>query len=272
MTVEIIVSRGRVGDRTPGAIAGAELTAAAISGRLGAPAHEVGSPTPPARDDWSESLPQAREHLVELGERVDGAIGRGNLPLLVTNTCSASLASLPVMARRHPEAILLWVDAHGDFNTPETTASGYLGGMVLAAACGLWESGHGAGLDPRDIALIGARDVDPPEAELIRRHGVELIPPGEADPARIAELCGDRPVWIHIDWDVLEPGFVPAGYRVPGGLVPREIARLLAGLDPDRIVGLELAEFEASGEAGRDQEAIASILEAVGELLDGLSQ
>jgi arginase/N-omega-hydroxy-L-arginine amidinohydrolase len=99
-----------------------------------------------------------------LGEAVAASIGSGKLPVMVANTGSASLASLPVVARTFADAVVLWIDAHGDFNTPATTDTGYLGGMVLAAACGLWDSGHGAGLRPEQTIIVGARDIDGDEA------------------------------------------------------------------------------------------------------------
>ncbi len=88
-----------------------------------------------------------------------------------------NLATLPEVAARYPEAVVLWIDAHGDFNTPKTTGSGYLGGMVLSAACGLWDSGHRAGLDPHHVALVGARDIDPDERALLKEAGVSVLPP-----------------------------------------------------------------------------------------------
>lgn len=264
---ELIVSQGRIADRTPGAIAGAALAAEAIRSRIGGGKTVIGAPSPAADDDWTLSLPQAGDTLRGLRDAVAGALDRGRVPFVVANTCPASLASLPVLARKVPDATVLWIDAHGDFNTPGTTGSGYLGGMVLAAACGLWESGHGAGLDPRQVVLVGARDIDPDEGALLERHGVRIVAPHEATPERIARETGDAPVWIHLDWDALEPGFVPAAYRVPGGLAPAQVKALFASLPAARIAGIELTEFEASGDEERDAAAVEIILDTVGPLL-----
>ncbi|MGE4327815.1 MAG: arginase family protein [Pseudodonghicola sp.] len=263
---DLILSQGRIADRTPGAIQGAALTAAALEDRIGA-ARIVGEPADAATDDWSVSLPQAQTTLSGLRAAIADCLERNLVPLMVANTCSASLASLPVAAGRHPDAIVLWIDAHGDFNTPETTASGYLGGMVLAAACGLWDSGHGAGVHPDQVILIGAHDIDPAEQELLRQAGVRVIPPAEATAEAVLKAVGSAPVWIHIDWDVLEPDFVPAAYKVPDGLLPTQIKAILGALPPQQIAGVELAEFEASQSEVENRKALDIILDTVSPLL-----
>ncbi|WP_424936093.1 MULTISPECIES: arginase family protein [Bacteria] len=241
----LILCQGRVGDRTDGALPGARAAATALGAYLGVEPVVVGTPAPAATDDWSVALPQARETLEGLRDAVRDALDAERVPLLVTNTCGASLGTLPTVAERHPDAVVLWIDAHGDFNTPATTGSGYLGGMVLAAACGLWDSGHGAGLEPAQAIVVGGRDIDPAEAELLADASVRVLPPQESTPERIAELVAGRPVWIHIDWDVLEPGYIPAAYRVDEGLLPHQIADILAAFPSGSVRGVELAEFEA---------------------------
>lgn len=268
MTYELIVSQGRIADRTPGAIAGAALTAKGLGEAIGLPGTFIGAPSPAKHDDWSASLPEARETLVGLQDAVRHILMRGNTPLMIANTCSASLASLPVVARERPNAVVLWIDAHGDFNTPDTTDSGYLGGMLLAAACGLWDSGHGNGLDPAQVVIAGARDIDPAEGDLLARSGVRVLPPAEVTPAAILAAIGDAPVWIHIDWDVLEPDHVPAAYAIAGGLLPRRLRAIFEAIPAGRIIGIELAEFEASGDASRDVAAVNVILDTVSPLFE----
>lgn len=240
----LIVSQGRVADRTDGALLGAHAAATALGEYLGRRPVVVGAPSPGVVDDWSEALPAARPTLDGLRDAVNAALDAGETPLLLTNTCAASLGTLPTVAERHPEAVVLWIDAHGDFNTPQSSESGYLGGMVLAAACGLWDSGHGAGLDPRQVIVVGGRDIDEAEAELMTAAGVRVLPPSRSTPERVAELVDGRDVWIHVDWDVLEPGYIPAAYRVPDGLLPHQIAAVFAAIPPERVRGVELAEFE----------------------------
>ena len=265
--LDIIVCQGRVGDRSEKTIEGAARTAQALERRYGAKACWVGTPTAPARDSWCNSLPRARETLVALREALAASIGNGTLPVMVANTCSASLASLPVVARTFPDAVVLWIDAHGDFNTPDTTNTGYLGGMVLAAACGLWDSGHGAGLRPEQTILVGARDIDVAEGELLREFGVRIIPPTDATPEMLLATIDGANVWIHIDWDVLEPGFVPADYDVPGGLLPAQLRQILAAIPSTRVLGLEVAEFHSSSDEAGSADPIATILDTLSPLL-----
>lgn len=243
-TMDVIISQGRVGDRSDGALPGALKAGRALGRLLGLEPRIVGTPSAAVTDDWTVSLPTASETLTALRGALRESLDAGSVPVLATNTCGASVGTLPTVAERFPDAVVLWIDAHGDFNTPDTTESGYLGGMVLAAACGLWDSGHGAGLDPAQAIIIGGRDIDPAEAELLDRSGVTVLPPAQSTPARVAELVGDRDVWIHVDWDVLEPGYIPAAYRVEQGLLPHEIAAIFAALPTDQVRGVELAEFE----------------------------
>ncbi|NLR99829.1 arginase family protein [Rhizobium sp. P38BS-XIX] len=268
LNYELILSQGRIADRTPGAIAGAALTAEAIAKLTGLTPIAVGTPSPSRLDDWSTSLPDAQETLTSLRNAVATALQRGRKPLMVANTCSASLASLPVAFAHHPDAVLLWIDAHGDFNTPRTTQSGYLGGMVLAAACGLWDSGHGQGIDPIRVVIVGARDIDAAEEQLLTQSGVHVISPADANPEAIRSAIGDAPVWIHVDWDVLEPNYVPAAYAIPAGLHPDSLRAIFRALPAEQIVGIELAEFEASGNNIEDASALAVIIDVISPVID----
>ncbi|MEA2156021.1 MAG: arginase, partial [Solirubrobacteraceae bacterium] len=101
----------------------------------------VGSVAEPRTASWEEDLRDSRGCLLEAGGQLDDAFAAGRVPILLAGDCSVAVATLPVVLRNHPQTRVLWLDAHGDFNTPATTASGYLGGMCLAGACGLWDTG-----------------------------------------------------------------------------------------------------------------------------------
>ena len=265
--LDLIVTQGRVGDRDAMTAVGTARTARALEERFGLQGSRVGKPAAPARDHWKHSLVEADATLRSLQARVSAALSAGRCPVIVSSTCGASLASLPEFARRHPEATLCWIDAHGDFNTPDTTETGYIGGMVLSAACGLWNSGHGCGLNPEKVVLIGARDIDLAELTLLEQAGVRTIAPADVTPERVADVVGRGPVWIHIDWDVLEPGAVPADYSVRGGLSPERLGAVLSVLSRHSVVGLELAEYTpAPSDVG--QEALSTIIRIVKPLLD----
>lgn len=270
--LDLVVSQGRVADRTAGAIDGARRTGETLAARTGRPVHTIGSPSEPRTDDWAEALPAARSTLRAVRDAVGSALDAGRVPVLAASTCATSVATLPLVAAHRPDAVVLWFDAHADFNTPQTTYSGYLGGMVLAAGCGLWDSGHGAGVDPGNVVLVGARDIDEAERALLDTHGVRVLSPAQSTPERVADLVAGRDVWVHVDWDVLEPGWVPTAYRVPEGLHPEQVAALLAAVPVERLVGLELAELEVSGVAADDARAVATVLDTAGPLVSRLAR
>ena len=169
--------------------------------------------------------------------------------VLLMARCATAIATIPQVLSRYPDAILLWFDAHGDLNTPETSGTGYLGGMPLAAVLGLWESGYGHGLNSGQLCLIGARDLDPAEERLIERHDILHL----RDPSRIVqldrlkELIQGRPVYVHLDLDVLEPGLIETEYSVPGGLTVDEVQEILATVSWNgKFIGIEIAEFDST--------------------------
>jgi arginase len=266
--LQLLALQGRIDDRSPNATLGSLLAAQAIARRLGTEPRLIGSPAPHKVEDWRTSLTAAEAALGALAAEVKAVVERREIPLLVTSSCAASLVTLPIAVSRNTGLKVLWVDAHGDFNTPETTVSSYLAGMALAGACGIWNSGHGAGVDPRSVVVAGVRDIDVPERELLRQAGVSLLGPDRANPGAIKSFIGDSPVWIHIDWDVLEPGYIPTFYPVEGGLLPTQLRDILQSIPPSQIVGLELVEFEAPEDQASRDAALSVLLEIIAPLLD----
>jgi arginase len=231
--------RGRTSDRTDGAGAGAEALARALGGRV------VGEPEPGRPRNWDEDLPAARPVLEAAAAEVSAALDQGELPLLTASDCSICIATLPTVARRVPGVRFLWIDAHGDFNTPETTPSGFLGGMCLAAACGRWDAGWPDTIDPTTVHFLGVRELDPGEREDVERAGVRSGVPE------------DGPVYVHLDVDGLDPDAMPVQFPVPGGLSPDEVRDTLAALAEDgRLVGLEVTAVEDPAHAA----AVARLL------------
>ncbi len=197
------------------------LGARALGELLGA--RVIGSPGEGANTPWGDDLVESRGCLLEAGGQVDDAFEAGRMPLLVAGTCSICVSTLPVVARTHPEAWVVWLDAHPDFNTPDTTPSQFLGGMCLAAACGVWDSGFGAGIDPAQVMMFGVRDVDGQEQVLLETHGV-----GRAEkPAELADALDGRQVFLHLDLDILDPSVLPHAFPVDGGMDFDQLRRLL---------------------------------------------
>jgi arginase len=207
--------------RTSDATASTMTGAQALGERLGA--RMIGVPGDGRLAHWHDDLVDSRGCLLEAGGQLDDAFDAGRMPILLAGTCSIAVSTLPIVARARPEAWIVWLDAHGDFNTPGTTGSDFLGGMCLSAACGIWESGFGAGVDPAQIVMFGVRDVDGQEQVLLETNGVGLID----RPADLADALDGRQVFLHLDLDVLDPAVLPADFPADGGLDFDQLHRLL---------------------------------------------
>lgn len=152
------------------------------------------------------------------------AVTRADRPLVLSGDCPTSRASVAALQRRHRDLAVLWLDAHGDFNTPAISTSGYVGGMALAMLTGrtpgLFEDTLGLRPVPdTSIVLADARDLDPAERDALTTSHVRRVP---ADPAAITSALGQLgpvPVYLHLDIDVIDGGELP-GARFPSGPGP----------------------------------------------------
>ncbi|MFI8417235.1 arginase family protein [Serratia sp. NPDC078593] len=267
MMYQIICSQGRVGDKTDSTLRGAKLTADLLEQKLGMKATFLGNPSPGKDDTWETCLPEAATTLTQLQSELRQDLERAGTSILALNTCSTSLATLPAVVAKHPDVKILWIDAHGDFNTPSTSETGYLGGMVLGAVCGLWQSGYGAGVKPEQVVLVGAHDIDEKERELLTSHNIKIIPPKNVTPDEIVKVIGNSKVWIHIDWDVLEPGEINADYKVHGGICLAQLVETVQQIPREQVLGLELAEFSADDvDSALNKKSLSNILSVVDAL------
>ena len=248
--VAYTVFQGRAGDHNNLAIPGAKSLGEAFALLSGETPVSVGIPEPALNIGWIEELNAAMPGLKALQSRFEEVFSSGAISVAATSRCAVSLATLPVMAKYHPDTCVVWFDAHADLNTPESSTTGFLGGLALAAPVGLWESGLGSGLDPDQIVLVGQRDLDPFESALITRHGIPCIPPGNNLTERILEAIAGRAVYIHLDCDVLEPGIVPVDYAVEGGLTLADLAACCEAIATLSLVGIEVAEFQNAWQPG----------------------
>jgi arginase len=181
------------------------------------------------------------------------AVAAGSLPIFVGGDHSVSVGTIGGATARGGERVgVLWIDAHGDFNTPETSPSGNLHGMPLAALCGrgaeaLVNVGRpGAKVRPNDVAMVGLRDLDAAEKVALRESGIALYTMRDIDDRGIADVARqalrdlahlDR---IHVSFDVdsLDPDEAPGvGTPVPGGLSYREAHLLMEIVSEDARVG-----------------------------------
>lgn len=262
---------GRAGDHNDRAMVGSRELAAGLAARLRGEPTVVGSPEPALSTGWAEELSAAAATLRAMAARLDETLARGLLPVTALSRCAVALATVPVVAAHRPDAVVVWFDAHADLNTPDTTTTGYLGGLALSGPMGLWSSGLGDGLEPRNAVVVGARDIDPPEQELLDAEGIAVVTVGPGLPEQLRRVVAGRPVYLHLDCDVLEPGIVPTDYLVPGGMTLadlRSAARVLADCE---LVGLEIAELESQPDAGDPPAYVDRLLDALDALLTGLT-
>jgi len=246
MTFALTVFQGRVGAHNERGFGGASAIGAEWQRRLGLTAATVGAPEPPLSGGWRVELTAAAPALEEMSHRYDTIYAAGQTPVAALTRCAVALATLPVVARYHPDALVVWFDAHRDINTPESSMTGYNGGLALSGPIGLWDSGLGAGIAAANVVLGGARDLDPFERNLIDEGVVRHVPVGPDILEDLGAAVGERPVYFHLDCDVLEPGLVPTDYRVPNGLSLDELAAVASRLASNPVVGVEVAEFESS--------------------------
>ena len=186
------------------------------------------------------------------------AFDQGYHPMLIGGDHSLILGNLAAAVARYERVGVIWIDAHADFNTPDTSPSGNPHGMPLSAACGLGDERlttlFSHFVRPTDIVLIGARDIDPGEAELLNRHGVWHVTVDQLRRQGVPALLqaiqarlGDIPVHLSFDFDALSAEcFNATGTPVADGLLPDEAQQLLEGLSqgPLNIVSSDWVEFD----------------------------
>ena len=190
-----------------------------------------------------------------LADSVRDAVAARRFPLVLAGNCGSALGTVSGLRSATPDDAspigVLWLDAHADFNTPETTTSGFLDGTALATLTGqCWHALASAipGFRPvsdAHVVLVGARDIDPAEAQLLSRSRVMRVEAARmqsdgAEPAlhdALTELTRRdvARVYLHIDLDVHDPADAQANqYAVPGGLAP-DTVRDLVGIVAERF-------------------------------------
>ena len=189
-------------------------------------------------DDRARFLPEILEACAALAALVEEAVRDGALPLVLGGDHAIALGTLAGLAAAagQPGGVI-WIDAHGDLNTPETSPSGNVHGMPLAAALGQapeWFAHDGLTLpavDPSRVALVGIRSLDRAERAFLREHDIRVFTMSDIDRIGIEHVMREAldrvagPGFVHIslDLDALDPEVAPGvGTPVPGGLTYRE--------------------------------------------------
>jgi arginase len=199
-------------------------------GDLGMPADRTVVSSLPPGDPWSRMAVQYDA----VADMVADAVRDGQRPTVLSGDCTTALGTVAGLQRAGLDPAIVWFDAHGDVQTPETTTSGYLGGMPLRLLVGHRRDIIADRLGLRDVpeqrvVLVDARDLDPAEADYlsgaaIRRSTVEGL---------AGDLLPAGPFYLHVDFDVVDPGELPGLlFPAPGGpafeTVASAIRRVLA--------------------------------------------
>ena len=228
--------------------------------RLGARHLRVAS-TEILRDDLGEGDMLARLGRLQatVAKCVAEALEHEHLPVILGGDCCNAIGAWSGITRARPDLTtgVVWLDAHGDWNTEETTLSGYIGGMPYAAICGYGNAGLRQAVGLTNVAatercsLLGVRDLDPPEKALLDTTKVTVLTTEQVRrglaPAMQA-LAEVDAFYLNVDIDVLDVREAPGvNYPVPGGLSSDEairIARVLITSKP--IIAFSLTAIDST--------------------------
>jgi arginase len=233
------------------------------------------------RDERARFLPEIHDTCELIAARVAESTSRGAVPLVLGGDHSVALGTLGGLASVHGVGGVLWIDAHSDINTPETSPTGNVHGMALAAALGLAGEGFESdvwplpALDPKRVALVGTRLLDDGERRLLRDAGVRVFTMSEIDRIGIERavresldrISGGGFVHVSLDMDVLDPDVAPGvGTPVRGGLTYRE-AHLALELVAESGVAGSLEVVEVNPILDRENTTATTAVELVASAL-----
>jgi arginase len=188
-------------------------------------------------DERARFLPEIKTTCERIAAKVVEEVETGALPVVLGGDHSVALGTLGGLARVRGPGGVLWIDAHSDINTPETSPSGNVHGMSLAAALGLADEWFASdawplpAVDARRVALLGVRSLDDGERGLLREAGVRVFTMSEIDRVGVERavsealdrVSGGGFVHVSLDMDALDPEIAPGvGTPVRGGLTYRE--------------------------------------------------
>ena len=233
------------------------------------------------QDERARFLPEIKETCSRIAAKVVEESGAGALPLVLGGDHSVAMGTLGGLASVHGAGGVVWIDAHADINTPETSPSGNVHGMSLAAALGLAGEAFASeawplpALDPRRVALLGLRQADAGERKLLREAGVRVFTMSEIDRIGVERairealdhVSGTGFVHVSLDMDALDPEVAPGvGTPVRGGLTYRE-AHLALELVAESGLAGSLEVVEVNPILDRENETASLAVELVASAL-----
>ncbi len=223
-----------------------------------------------------------------LGELVGSGLADGKMPLVLGGDHSIAVGTVAGVTRFFRESNrkigLLWIDAHADMNTPQSSPSGNVHGMPLACIAGIGPAeltrmfGFWPKINPENIALLGVRDVDPTEAEIVRNAGVRAFTMREIDERGMRAVIGEAIAiatngtagfHLSLDMDFVDPQYAPGvGTPVRGGATYREAHLAMEVIcDSGKMISMEVVEVNpVIDEVNRTADlAVELILSAMGK-------
>jgi arginase len=256
------------------------LRNAGLTERLEAGGHKISTQiVEPATTNWRAEVQTSFELMRAVAHQVRSARSQTSFPLVLSGNC---LSAVGVIAGLGADTGVLWIDAHGDFNTPQTTMSGFLDGMTLATATGrCWSELARSieGFEPvadEAVMMLGVRDLDPSEAAALAKSGIVRLSaeslPNELEPRLEPLRQKVGKFYVHLDLDALDPSEGRAnGYAVRGGFSNeklQELLRLIGNRLP--VAALTLAGYDPAYDPEGKVCAIA--IDAATTVLSGLSR
>ncbi|MEO8440663.1 MAG: arginase family protein [Spartobacteria bacterium] len=253
------------------------LRSAGLEGQLTAQGHRVDLQViEPASMNWRAEVQTSFELMRAVAEHVRAARSEGRFPIVLSGNC---LSAVGVISGLGAQTGVMWIDAHGDFNTPQTTMSGFLDGMTLATAtgrCWLELARSIEGFEPvkdKAVVMFGTRDLDPGEGPALARSEIVRLS-AEAKLEEIEKVLQSiRPTmerfYVHLDMDALDPKEGRAnGYTARGGFSSEKLQTLLRAIAGNLPVeALTIASYDPSYDS--EGKVCAAALEAAVTVLGG---
>lgn len=228
---------------------------------LGHDVEDTGNIAVPVRDDGVDEnnyLPQITRVCQAIYALAAPLVKKKRFPVFIGGDHSITMGTVAAVADKKPCG-LIWIDAHGDFNTPKTSPSGNIHGMPLAALIGeghqaLVDIGYpGKKINPENVVMIGQRDLDPEEKIRIKKSGITVFTMRDIDEQGISAIASKtlmkfahlKRIHLTLDMDALDPVEAPGvGTPVPGGISYREAHLLMELLaDSGKISSMDLVEI-----------------------------
>ena len=204
--------------------------------------------------DWQAEIQTSFELMRMLSAAVREARESGRFPIVLAGNCNTAVGTLAGLGAQ--SSGVAWFDAHGDFNTPETTRSGFLDGTAVAIITGRCWTQLAATIPefapiPDDrVCLIGTRDLDSLESALLDESSVDIVEPKQLRSSlpRVLEKIREHvdSIYVHLDLDVLDSAVAAANsYAISGGLTLEDLDHALAQIAVRfRITGLTLSAYD----------------------------